>query len=136
MASPARSGVFQQAADRRVERFTESVSFDRRLWDHDIVGSIAHAQMLAETGLISADECRQIESTLQEIRREIESGQFEFHQELEDVHMNIEQALIDRLGDVGRKLHTARSRNDQIATDMRLWAREVIDQVDGQIMEL
>lgn len=136
MASPARSGVFQQAADRRVERFTESVSFDRRLWDHDIVGSIAHAQMLAETGLLSADECRQIETTLQEIRHEIESGQFEFHEELEDVHMNIEQALIDRLGDVGRKLHTARSRNDQIATDLRLWAREVIDQVDGQIIEL
>ena len=136
MASPARSGVFQQAADRRVERFTESVSFDRRLWEHDIVGSIAHAQMLAETGLLSADECQQIESTLQEIRLEIESGQFEFREELEDVHMNIEQALIDRLGDVGRKLHTARSRNDQIATDLRLWAREAIDQVDERIVEL
>jgi argininosuccinate lyase len=115
--------VFNQATDRRVERFTESVSFDHRLWPQDIRGSIAHAQMLAQVGLISNDECRQIEATLTQIGRELEAGQLPLRMELEDIHMHIEQALIERLGDVGRKLHTGRSRNDQIATDLRLWMR-------------
>jgi argininosuccinate lyase len=126
-------GVFDQATDRRVEKFTESVSFDRRLYAHDIKGSIAHAQMLSKVSLLTPDECRQIEQALGEIRREIEQGTFQFHIELEDVHMHIERALIDRIGDVGRKLHTARSRNDQVATDLRLWTRDAIDQLDERL---
>ncbi len=91
-------GVFDQATDRRVEQFTESISFDHRLYAHDIHGSIAHAQMLAKVGLITADECRQIEQGLAAIRPEIEAGKFPFRTELEDIHMHIEQALIDRTG--------------------------------------
>src|SRR5437868_5979370 len=119
MTSPSRSGVFSQAADRRVERFTESISYDHRLYAHDIAGSIAHAQMLAKVGLITDRECEQICHALAAIRAEIESSKFPFKTELEDIHMHIEQAIIDRLGDVGRKLHTGRSRNDQVSTDLR-----------------
>ena len=136
MADKAWGGVFDQATDRRVEEFTESVSFDRRLYAQDIDGSTAHAQMLAKAGLLTADECRQIEQTLQQIRQEIEQGQFQFHTALEDIHMHIERALIDRLGDVGRKLHTARSRNDQVATDLRLWVRGAIDEIDRRLAAL
>jgi len=116
-------GVFDQATDCRVEEFTESVSFDQRLYLQDIEGSIAHAGMLAKVGLLTAEECLQIEQALHEIRQEIKQGQFPFRTELEDIHMHVERALIDRIGDVGRKLHTARSRNDQVATDLRLWVR-------------
>ena len=130
MAAKPWGGVFDQATDRRVEEFTESISFDRRLYTHDITGSIAHAQMLAATGIISDDECQQIEQTLGAIRAEIEQGSFPFSIELEDIHMHIESALIERIGDVGRKLHTGRSRNDQVSTDLRLWVRESIDRVD------
>jgi len=136
MSEKAWGGVFDGATDRRVEEFTESVSFDRRLYAHDIAGSTAHAQMLAKVGLISEDECQQIVQGLEEIRREIEQGRFQFKIELEDIHMHIEKALIDRIGDTGRKLHTARSRNDQIATDMRLWTRESIDQIDQRLIDL
>ena len=106
MTSPARGGVFSKATDDRVIRFTESVSFDCRLYAHDIGASISHAQMLLDVGLLSKNEFSQIETALREIEREIEQGQFEFDERLEDIHMHIEQALIDRLGDVGRKLHT------------------------------
>ncbi len=133
MSSPSRSGVFSEAADRRVERFTESVSFDRRLYAHDIRASIAHAQMLAAVGLIDEDECRQIADTLTDIRREIDEGRLEYRTELEDIHMHVEAALIERLGDVGRKLHTGRSRNDQVSTDLRLWVRDAIDRIDERI---
>jgi argininosuccinate lyase len=136
VAGKAWGGVFEQATDRRVEKFTESVSFDRRLYAQDIVGSIAHAQMLAKVGLLTASECQQIEQSLGEIRREIEQGCFQFSAELEDIHMHIERALIDRLGDVGRKLHTARSRNDQVATDLRLWVRDAIDRIDARLVDL
>jgi argininosuccinate lyase len=136
VAEKAWTGVFREATDRRVEEFTESVSFDRRLYAQDIAASIAHAQMLQKVCLISAEECRQIEQSLVEIRQEIEQGRFQFHVELEDIHMHIERALIDRIGDVGRKLHTARSRNDQVATDLRLWVRESIDQIDQRVTEL
>jgi argininosuccinate lyase len=129
-------GVFEQATDRRVEEFTESVSFDRRLYAQDIEGSIAHAQMLNKVGLITSDECRQIEQALAEIRQEIEQGSFAFRTELEDIHMHVERALTDRIGDVGRKLHTARSRNDQVATDLRLWVCWAIDQIDGRLMDV
>ncbi|MHC4406276.1 MAG: argininosuccinate lyase [Planctomycetota bacterium] len=136
MAEKAWGGVFDEATDRRVEEFTESVSFDRRLYAHDVAGSIAHAQMLAHVGLITVEECRQIEQALEEIRQEIEHQTFAFRVELEDIHMHIEQALVDRLGDVGRKLHTGRSRNDQVSTDMRLWVRGAIDQIDRRLVEL
>lgn len=136
MASPARGGVFTAGTDRRVERFCESVSFDARLADHDIVGSIAHATMLKSVGLISNEDCAQIVETLEKIREEIKLGDFEFRSELEDVHMNIEAALIDRLGDVGRRLHTGRSRNDQVSTDLRLWVRDAIDRMDERLVEL
>jgi argininosuccinate lyase len=136
VAEKAWGGVFDQRTDRRVEEFTESVSFDRRLYAHDIDGSIAHAQMLATVGLLTEEECRQIEQGLQQIRQEIEQGQFPFCTELEDIHMHIEKSLIDRIGDVGRKLHTARSRNDQVATDLRLWTRHAIDVVDARLQQL
>lgn len=136
MAEKAWGAVFEQATDARVEKFTESVSFDRRLYAHDIDTSIAHAQMLAKVGLLTADECQQIEQALGDIRREIEQGHFQFKIELEDIHMHIERALIDRLGDVGRKIHTARSRNDQVSTDLRLWVRESIDRIDARIVAL
>jgi len=129
-------GVFDVATDRRVEEFTESVSFDRRLYAHDIQGSVAHAQMLARVGLLSPQECEQITAALEEIRKEIEAGRFVFRTELEDIHMHIERALVDRLGDVGRKLHTGRSRNDQIATDLRLWVREAIGAIDAGLVDL
>ncbi|MCL4194589.1 MAG: argininosuccinate lyase [Thermoguttaceae bacterium] len=136
VAEKAWGGVFAEATDRRVEQFTESVSFDRRLYAHDIAGSIAHAQMLAQTGLITPAECQQIEQGLSAIRHDIEQGRFQFAVELEDIHMHIERALIDRIGDTGRKLHTARSRNDQVATDMRLWVRDSIDEVDDRVQQL
>lgn len=130
-ASPSRSGAFADAVDARVEAFSESISFDHRMYAQDIRGSIAHANMLADQGVLTADEARDIEKTLTEIQAEIASGSFPFSQALEDIHMNIEQALIDRLGDVGRKLHTGRSRNDQCSTDARLWVRDAIDRIDG-----
>ena len=136
MSSPSRSGAFQSDIDHRVEAFTESISFDRRLFAEDIAGSIAHTEMLARQGLLTEEECTTIVTTLREIEREIEAGDFVFHQHLEDIHMNIEQALIDRLGDVGRKLHTGRSRNDQVATDLRLWVRRQIDELDAQLKNL
>jgi argininosuccinate lyase len=136
LTSPSRGGVFSKATDRRVERFTESVSFDHRLYAHDIQGSVAHAQMLAAVGLINEQECQQICQTLESIRTEIAADKFAFKPELEDIHMHIEQALIDRLGDVGRKLHTGRSRNDQVATDLRLWTRDALDRIDGRLVAL
>ncbi|MDP7302156.1 MAG: argininosuccinate lyase, partial [Pirellulaceae bacterium] len=134
MATPSRSGVFGAATDQRVEQFTESVSFDHRLYAHDIAGSIAHSQMLAAQKLISQDEQQQIEAALLEIKDEIAENRFELRIELEDIHMHIEQALIDRLGDVGRKLHTGRSRNDQVSTDFRLWVRDAIDEIDRRLI--
>ncbi len=134
--SPSRSGVFAAAVDARVERFSQSVSFDVRLYPQDIRGSVAHARMLGRQGLISAENAEDIVRELYAIQAEIDAGQFTFRQELEDVHMNIEQALIDRLGDVGRKLHTARSRNDQISTDLRLWIRAAIDHTDQLLHDL
>ncbi|WP_425617808.1 argininosuccinate lyase [Anatilimnocola sp. NA78] len=136
MATPSRSGVFTQATDRRVERFTESISFDRRLYAHDILGSCAHAQMLAEVGVLTPHERDQICATLQQIGKEIEHDIFPFSIALEDIHMHIEQALIERLGDVGRKLHTGRSRNDQVATDLRLWVRDALDRIKDRLENL
>ena len=136
MAEKAWAGVFDEATDPRVERFTESVSFDKRLYAQDIASSIAHAQMLAKVGLLSTDELQQIERTLAEISSEIEQGRMPFRTELEDIHLHIERALTDRLGDIGRKLHTARSRNDQVSTDLRLWVRDAIDQINSRLLAL
>jgi argininosuccinate lyase len=129
-------GRFQQDTDAGVEAFTESISFDHRLFDVDIRGSKAHATMLAEVGLISDDERQLLCTTLDEIHGEIAAGQFEFRKELEDIHMHIESALIERTGDVGRKLHTGRSRNDQVATDMKLYVRDAIDLLDSLLTDL
>ncbi|WP_374964639.1 lyase family protein, partial [Spongiibacter tropicus] len=113
-------GRFAEATDQFVERFTASVSFDQRLYHHDINGSLAHAAMLAKVGVLSEDELKQIQTGLEEIRSEIEDGRFEWSVSLEDVHMNIEARLTDKIGITGKKLHTGRSRNDQVATDIRL----------------
>ena len=136
MKSPSRSGVFQAGTDKRLEAFAESISFDRRLYRHDIRGSIAHAEMLSSVGLITADEFALIRDTLREIESEIDSDQLPIRFELEDIHMHVEQALIDRIGDVGRKLHTARSRNDQVSTDIRMWVRDALDEIDKQLETL
>jgi argininosuccinate lyase len=129
-------GRFTGDTDERVERFTESISFDRRLYRQDVRASKAHARMLAEVGLLTAAEAEQISTTLDAIAAEIDAGTMEFKTSLEDIHTHIEQALIARLGDVGRKLHTGRSRNDQVATDVKLWTRDAIDDLDQQLAEL
>ncbi len=136
MSSPSRSGAFDAVVDQRVEKFSESVSFDRRLYPQDIEGSIAHARMLADQGLLTADERDQIVETLRAIRVQLDDGSFPISVSMEDIHMNIEQALIDKLGDTGRKLHTGRSRNDQVATDLRLWVRDAIDELDRRLADL
>jgi argininosuccinate lyase len=136
LAQKAWSGRFSEGTDRRVEEFTESISFDRRLFEHDIKGSIAHARMLAHVNLITANECAQIVQGLSDIRAEIEHGRFPFAIEREDIHMHVETALIERIGDVGRKLHTARSRNDQVATDLKLWTRDALDGIDRRLAAL
>jgi len=132
----SRSGVFQSGPDELLQRFSQSVSFDCRLAAQDIRQSKAHVQMLATVGLLTEEEATRIQQTLDQIGREIQEGRFQFRTELEDVHMNIEQALIDRLGDLGRKLHTARSRNDQVSTDLRLWCREAIGEIQRLLREL
>ena len=129
-------GVFREPTDARVEAFSESISFDKRLADDDIDGSIAHARMLASVGLISIQEADAVAQALEEIRGEIRSGRFEFTVAKEDIHLHIESALTVRLGDTGRKLHTARSRNDQVATDLRLYCRRAIDRLDAGLAEL
>ncbi|MBI1309984.1 argininosuccinate lyase [bacterium] len=136
MAGKAWGGRFQEATDQRVERFTESISFDSRLADVDITGSQAHATMLAKVGLISDDERDQIVTELENIRGEIQRGEMEYRQELEDIHMHIESRLTERLGDVGRKLHTGRSRNDQVSTDLKLYTRAAIDHVDELLLDV
>src|SRR6202007_2703190 len=112
-----------------------SISFDRRLYREDVRVSQAHARMLGEVGLLSAEEASQIVAALDAIAGEIERGAFAFSVKLEDVHTHIERALIDRLGDVGRKLHTGRSRNDQVVTDVKLGARDAIDTLDGRLRD-
>jgi argininosuccinate lyase len=129
-------GRFHQATDSRVEAFTESISFDKRLYAVDIRGSMAHATMLAQCGIISPEDRDHICAHLDQIREEIASGQFPFRQDLEDIHMHIENALITRIGDVGRRLHTGRSRNDQVSTDLKLYTREAIDELDRLLTDI
>jgi len=120
-------GRFTRTTERSVEEFTESVSFDYRLYQHDITGSIAHTRMLVKTGILTQKEGEQIINGLGAILAEIEDGSFNWKMELEDVHMNIESALVARIGEPGKKLHTGRSRNDQVATDLRLYLRDQVD---------
>jgi argininosuccinate lyase len=124
-----REGRFSSPAAEIAERYSESVSFDRRLYRHDIAGSIAHAAALASAGILAADEFEMITRGLREIENEITAGTFVWAMSLEDVHMNIEAMLTKRIGPAGAKLHTGRSRNDQIALDLRLYVREEIDQI-------
>lgn len=121
------AGRFEQPTDAFVEAFTASVGFDHRLYRQDIAGSIAHARMLAHQGILDAEECDVIVAGLTRIGERISAGDFEWSEALEDVHMNIEAALTAEVGDAGKRLHTGRSRNDQVATDIRLWLREEID---------
>lgn len=136
MAAKAWGGRFAQATDPRVEKFTESISFDARLAPFDIRGSQAHARMLAHVGLIDDSERDQIVTTLEEIGRDLAAGQLPLRTELEDIHMHVESALIERLGDVGRKLHTGRSRNDQVSTDLKLYVRSAVEEVTGLLVAL
>jgi argininosuccinate lyase len=119
-----------------MQRINASIGFDRKLWRQDIAGSRAHAAMLAHTGIITRHDADAIDSGLAAIASEIEAGTFAFTEALEDIHMNIEARLAERIGDAGRRLHTARSRNDQVATDFRLWVRDAIDGLSGQIDDL
>ncbi|MDH7942737.1 argininosuccinate lyase [Pseudohongiella sp. SYSU M77423] len=129
-------GRFSEPTDAFVQRFTASVSFDQRMYNQDINGSIAHARMLAKAGILTDEEQQAIESGLEAIRTDIRNGEFTWSVELEDVHMNIESALTQRIGPVGKKLHTGRSRNDQVATDIRLYVRDEIDALASDLIRL
>jgi argininosuccinate lyase len=135
-ATRARSGRFEEPMSERMQRFNASTDFDRRLARVDIAASLAHARMLSATGIIAAADLAAIERGMREIVAEIERGEFIWRRELEDVHSNIEQRLIALVGDAGKRLHTARSRNDQVATDLRLWLREAIDALADQLRAL
>ncbi len=129
-------GRFQEQTAELLQTFSESISFDWRLWRHDIEGSIAHSAALQRAGLLTADERTQIVAGLREIGEEIEAGKFEFKIALEDIHMNIESELTRRIGSAGAKLHTARSRNDQVATDIRLYLRDECDAIIAGLRDL
>ena len=129
-------GRFSEATDAFVARFTASVNFDQRLARHDIQGSVAHATMLTKVGVLTNDELHSIQTGLTEILTEIENGTFEWSIALEDVHMNVEAALTAQIGITGKKLHTGRSRNDQVATDIRLWLRDEIDIISTELTRL
>ncbi len=129
-------GRFSESTDAFVQAFTASVGFDRRMAAQDIAGSIAHATMLAEAGVLSTADRELIVEGLTAVQAEIDAGEFPWSVALEDVHMNIEARLTARIGDAGKRLHTGRSRNDQVATDIRLWLREVIDKVTAELARL
>ncbi len=118
------AGRFRKRVDRVLERFSSSVGFDHKLARQDIRGSVAHARMLARQGILEKEEAEQLVDGLARIEAELESGALELDPALEDIHMNIERRLFDLLGDVAGKLHTGRSRNDQVATDLLLWMRD------------
>jgi argininosuccinate lyase len=130
------SALFSEPMSELVKRYTASVFFDQRLWRADIAGSLAHAEMLAAQGIISAQDLADIRRGMAQITEEIESGRFEWKLDLEDVHLNIEARLTQLVGDAGKRLHTGRSRNDQVATDVRLWLRDEIDLIRGLLGEL
>ena len=129
-------GRFAAGPSAIMQEINASIGFDRKLWRQDIRGSLAHAAMLAQIGLISGADEQAIKAGLAAIAAEIEAGRFPFDTELEDIHMNIEARLTERIGEAGKRLHTARSRNDQVATDFRLWVRDAIDGISAQITDL
>jgi argininosuccinate lyase len=129
-------GRFSEGTAASVEQFTASIHYDCRLYRHDIAGSRAHAKMLAEQGLITHEECDRILAGLAEIEQEISDGRFEFKLELEDIHMNIEKVLVDKIGPAGAKLHTARSRNDQVSLDIRLYLREETERLTALLLDV
>ncbi|MBZ4665344.1 argininosuccinate lyase [Mahella sp.] len=129
-------GRFAKEADRAMERFNASIAFDKRLYRQDIEGSIAHAAMLAKCGIISEQDGQAIIEGLESILNDIESGQLKISEDIEDIHTFIEQQLTDRIGDAGRRLHTARSRNDQIALDMRMYMKEAIREIQHSLLSL
>jgi argininosuccinate lyase len=130
------SARFSEPVSDLVKRYTASVGFDQRMARQDIAGSLAHAKMLAHVGVITKKDLADIEHGMKTIAQEIESGQFQWSLDLEDVHLNIEKRLVELIGDAGKRLHTGRSRNDQVATDIRLWLREQIDLIQVQLTEL
>ena len=130
------SGRFSEPTDAFVQRFTGSEAFDRQLAVYDIAGSRAHAEMLMSTGVLTADENAAIQQGLTDVLAEIEQGSFEWSVAREDVHMNIEARLTELIGDVGKKLHTGRSRNDQVATDLRLYLRAALDAISAELTRL
>ncbi|MCZ2089970.1 MAG: argininosuccinate lyase, partial [Burkholderiales bacterium] len=134
--SQAWSALFSEPMSELVQRYTASVDFDRRLASADITGSLAHADMLAAQGIISAQDLADIRRGMAQIQGEIERGEFSWQLALEDVHLNIEARLTQLVGDAGKRLHTGRSRNDQVATDIRLWLRGEIDLITGLLREL
>ncbi|NUZ05963.1 argininosuccinate lyase [Piscinibacter koreensis] len=134
--SEAWSALFSEPMSALVKRYTASVNFDRRLWRADITGSLAHARMLAAQGVLTREDREAIERGLAQITQEIESGAFEWKLDLEDVHLNIEARLVQLVGDAGKRLHTGRSRNDQVATDVRLWLRDEITTIGSLLAEL
>jgi len=136
MASKPWSGRFTEKTDKLVEEFNASISFDKRLYKHDIMGSITHARMLAKVGILTKKEVDKIISGLKAIEKEIVAGKFRFTPDLEDIHMAIEKRLIEKIGPVGGKLHTARSRNDQVALDVRLYLRDEIKEIQSLIRDL
>jgi argininosuccinate lyase len=129
-------GVFETRQDDLMRQINESISFDKRLYKQDIWGSVVHAKMLAKQGIISEDDAVQIANGLRQIEEEIESGEFEFKVELEDIHMNIEARLTEIIGESAKRLHTARSRNDQVATDFKIYTREAFGRIEGLLGEL
>ncbi len=129
-------GRFSSGTAEIMQKINASISYDRRLYKQDIAGSKAHAKMLAKSKIITNAEYEAIESGLDRIAIEIESGDFIFKEELEDIHMNIESRLFEIIGEPAHRLHTARSRNDQVATDLKLWVRELLDSVDSSLAEL
>ena len=131
-----RKGRFKVPPAEIAERYSASISFDRRLYRHDIAGSIAHAAALAKAGILTTDEQAKIDNGLRAIEAEIESGKFDWDESLEDVHMNIEAVLTKRIGAAGAKLHTARSRNDQVALDLRLYVKTEIAEIDARLRSL
>ncbi len=136
MAKKPWGGRFKSNTNELVESYTESVSFDKKLAEFDIAQSLAHAEMLRKQGIITEQDAEKIHRGLNEILKEIKSGKFKWKRELEDVHMNIERALIEKVGDAGAKLHTARSRNDQVATDLRLYAKSEVKVILSLLKEL
>jgi len=134
--SQAWSALFSEPMSDLVKRYTSSVFFDKRLWLADITGSLAHAEMLAAQGILSSEDLKSIQGGMATVRQEIESGQFEWKLDLEDVHLNIEARLTQLVGVAGKRLHTGRSRNDQVATDVRLWLRGEIDLISGLLVDL